>query len=77
MKIGIVSFCWRDCVRFRAVKKTPPRIAPQKAISITGELKYQACDKANCYPPTSVPLKWQLQILPLDLKRSPNAIRHN
>jgi hypothetical protein len=52
-------------------------VSAQKAISITGELKYQACDKAICYPPTSVPLKWQLQILPLDLKRSPNAIRHN
>ena len=52
-------------------------VGVQKTISITGELKYQACDKATCYPPTSVPLKWQLQILPLDLKRSPNGIRHN
>jgi len=52
-------------------------VGAQKTISIAGELKYQACDKAICYPPTSVPLKWQLQILPLDLKRSPDAIRHN
>jgi DsbC/DsbD-like thiol-disulfide interchange protein len=52
-------------------------VSAQKTISITGELKYQACDKAICYPPTSVPVSWQLQILPLDLKRSPNAIRHN
>jgi hypothetical protein len=52
-------------------------VSAQKTISITGELKYQACDETICYPPTSVPLKWQLQILPLDLKRSPNAIRHN
>jgi hypothetical protein len=51
-------------------------VSAQKTISITGELKYQACDKAICYPPTSVPLKWQLQILPLDLKRSPRAIEH-
>jgi hypothetical protein len=48
----------------------------EKTISITGELKYQACDRAICYPPASVPLKWQLQILPLDLKRSPKAIQH-
>ena len=48
----------------------------EKAISITGELKYQACDKTVCYPPTSVPVKWQLQVLPLDLKRSPEPIRH-
>jgi AhpC/TSA family/Thiol:disulfide interchange protein DsbD, N-terminal len=52
-------------------------VSAQKTISITGELKYQACDMAICYPPASVPLKWQLQILPLDLKRSPKAIRHN
>ena len=52
-------------------------VGAQKTISITGELRYQACDKATCYPPTSVPLKWQLQILPLNLKRSPNGIRHN
>jgi hypothetical protein len=52
-------------------------VSAQKTISITGELKYQACDKAICYPPTSVRVSWQLQILPLDLKRSPNAIRHN
>jgi hypothetical protein len=45
----------------------------QKTISITGELKYQACDKAVCYLPTSVPVKWQPQVLPLDLKRSPSS----
>jgi hypothetical protein len=52
-------------------------VSAQKTISIAGELKYQACDKAICYPPASVPVKWQLQILPLDLKRSPKAIQHN
>jgi DsbC/DsbD-like thiol-disulfide interchange protein len=52
-------------------------VGSQKTISITGELRYQACDMSICYPPTSVPIKWQLQILPLDLKRSPNDIRHN
>jgi hypothetical protein len=48
----------------------------EKTIPITGELKYQACDKTVCYPPTSVAVNWQLQVLPLDLKRSPQAIRH-
>jgi len=52
-------------------------VSAQRAISIAGELKYQACDKAICYPPASVPLKWQLQVVPLDLKRSPKTIRHN
>jgi hypothetical protein len=48
----------------------------EKTIAIAGELKYQACDKTVCFPPSSVPVKWQLQILPLDMKRSPEAIRH-
>jgi hypothetical protein len=48
----------------------------KRTIPITGELKYQACDNTICYPPTSVPLRWELQVLPLDLKRSPEAIQH-
>jgi hypothetical protein len=48
----------------------------KRTVAITGELKYQACDKTVCYPPTSVPLKWELEVLPLDLKRSPEAIQH-
>jgi hypothetical protein len=37
---------------------------------------YQACAKTVCYLPTSVPLSWELEVLPLDLKRSPEAIQH-
>jgi hypothetical protein len=48
----------------------------KRTVAIKGELKYQACDKTVCYPPTSVPLSWELEVLPLDLKRSPEAIRH-
>ena len=51
-------------------------VASGKKISITGELKYQACDKRVCYPPTSVPVMWSLQVFPMDLERSPDAIRH-
>ncbi len=47
-----------------------------KAVSIAGELQYQACDQTICYPPTSVPVKWELKVEPLDLKRSPGDIRH-
>lgn len=47
-----------------------------KAVTITGELKYQACDKTICYQPASVPVRWQLQVLPLDRQRAPAAIQH-
>jgi len=47
-----------------------------KTVSIAGELQYQACDETICYPPTSVPVKWELQVKPLDIRRSPGNIRH-
>ena len=55
---------------FRAV------FSADKKISITGELLYQACDETTCYRPTSVPVKWELTVQPLDLHRSPEKIRH-
>ena len=47
-----------------------------KAISIRGQLKYQACDDKVCYPPTSVPVAWEVQIAPLDVARSPESMQH-
>ncbi len=47
-----------------------------RMFTITGKLDYQACDKTKCYRPTSVPLKWQLQVFPLDRTRAPVEIRH-
>lgn len=47
-----------------------------KLFTITGKLEYQACDKTTCYVPTSVPVKWQLQVFPLDRTRAPVEIRH-
>jgi hypothetical protein len=47
-----------------------------KTFTLTGKLEYQACDKTMCYVPTSVPVKWQLQVFPLDRTRAPIDIRH-
>jgi len=47
-----------------------------KTLTITGKLEYQACDKTICYLPTSVPVKWELQVFPLDRTRAPVEIRH-
>jgi len=47
-----------------------------KRFTITGKLEYQACDNTTCYMPTSVPVKWQLQVFPLDRMRAPEEIRH-
>jgi AhpC/TSA family protein/cytochrome c biogenesis DsbD-like protein len=45
-------------------------------LTVSGRLEYQACDKTTCYLPTSVPVKWQLQVFPLDRTRAPADIRH-
>jgi len=47
-----------------------------KTFTISGRLEYQACDKTVCYLATSVPVKWQLQVFPLDRTRAPVNIRH-
>jgi hypothetical protein len=47
-----------------------------KTITVTGQLNYQACNKTVCFLPMSAPLSWQLEIVPLDHQRSPEAIRH-
>jgi Disulphide bond corrector protein DsbC/AhpC/TSA family len=55
---------------FRAV------FSSAKTVTISGELTYQACDQTTCFVPASVLVMWHLQVLPLDLKRSPDSIRH-
>ena len=50
--------------------------ADGKTITIAGELEYQACDSKICFTPASVPVQWQLQVLPLDRQRAPDDIQH-
>jgi hypothetical protein len=50
--------------------------ADGKTVRITGKLEYQACDRKICYLPTSAPVEWRVQILPLDRQRAPEEIRH-
>lgn len=47
-----------------------------KKVTVKGTLDYQACDSKICYLPATVPVEWQLQILPLDRLRAPEDIRH-
>jgi len=47
-----------------------------KTFTIAGKLEYQACDNTKCYLPASVPVKWQLQVFPLDRTQAPVDIRH-
>jgi len=51
-------------------------LSGETTLTIAGNLIYQACDKTTCYPPNSVPLKWTLRLIQLDLKRSSDRIQH-
>jgi len=51
-------------------------LSSEKTVAVKGELRYQACSMKICYPPTSVPVSWELKVQPLDLHRSPGEIRH-
>ena len=50
--------------------------ADGKTFTITGKFDYQACDSKICFLPTSVPVRWQLEVFPLDHVRAPEAVRH-
>ena len=39
--------------------KTPP---PGKAIVVSGAVNYQACDDRLCFPPTSQPVFWRIEV---------------
>jgi peroxiredoxin len=47
-----------------------------KKVTVKGTLEYQACDSKICFLPATVPVEWQLQVLPLDRQRAPEDIRH-
>lgn len=47
-----------------------------KLVAIKAKLEYQACDSKICFLPVTVPVEWQLQVVPLDRQRAPEDIRH-
>jgi hypothetical protein len=47
-----------------------------RTLTIHGTLHYQACDNKTCFLPNTVPVEWQLHVLPLDRQRAPEEIRH-
>jgi hypothetical protein len=47
-----------------------------KTVTVKGVFKYQACDETTCYMPAQIPVIWEIQVLPLDFQRAPEAIQH-
>jgi len=59
-----------------ATKEFNSSIGTGKTIHIVGKLLYQACDDHQCYSPVQQSVSWNVQVLPLDRVRSPEAIQH-
>jgi Disulphide bond corrector protein DsbC len=39
-------------------------------LTLDGKLRYQACDSKICYPPASVPVSWQVTVVPSKTQRA-------
>lgn len=48
---------------------------PDRALTVAGSFRYQACDDRMCYPPRTVPLQWTFRIQPLDSQRAPAELQ--
>ena len=47
-----------------------------RAMTVEGTLRYQACDDRECFPPRTIPLKWTFKLGRLDTQRVPEEIQH-
>jgi len=71
------TFRIRQDVKVSSAAEFSSSLGPDgKTLTIAGKLNYQACDSKVCFLPASVPVQWQLQVLPLDRQRAPEDIRH-
>ena len=56
--------------------KTIPVFAQNPQLQVRGELEYQACTSAVCFPPVKAPVEWTVKLRQLDRERVPDAIQH-
>lgn len=53
-----------------------PLLESRDPLEIRGTIRLQACDDRICWPPQTFPLEWRFPIIPPDLERSPESLRH-
>jgi hypothetical protein len=71
------SFRIRQDLKVSSAAEFSNSLSPAgKTFTIRGALHYQACDHKTCFLPNTVPVEWQLNVLPLDRQRAPDEIRH-
>ena len=71
-KLSVYTGDFDVTVQVRALKS----VLPGK-YEIRGKLRYQACDNAQCYPPKSLPLKFEVKVVkPTVVKKNPPQSPH-
>lgn len=70
------TFRIRQDITLSAQRDFVKSLGDGKIVSIQGQLKYQACDRNVCYVPVSVPVNWEVRVIPPDRERSPETIQH-
>ncbi len=53
-----------------------PLVNAHHDLTLTGSLRYQACDDHQCYLPQTIPLRWTFHYQGLDHQRVPPGIQH-
>lgn len=57
-KLNVYSGDFSISSTLQATRGTPPG-----TYQVSGELKYQACDRSACYPPRSLPVQFQVTVI--------------
>jgi DsbC/DsbD-like thiol-disulfide interchange protein len=52
-----------------------PLAGPDGKLSVDGSFRYQACDDKQCFPPQTVPLKWEFRLSRHDAQRAPAELQ--
>ncbi|MCA9797192.1 MAG: redoxin domain-containing protein [Candidatus Eremiobacteraeota bacterium] len=69
-------------VRLRATVKIDSQgewrksLKEPRPLTIKAGLTLQTCTDQVCHPPAQVPLEWTVELVPLDLERSPDELQH-
>ncbi len=64
-----------ETITLGGAEQIEPLLDAERNLTISGELRYQACDDHECFVPETVRLKWKVHVLPFDRTRAPAPLR--
>jgi hypothetical protein len=64
-----------ETITLAGAQQIEPLLDANRNLTVSGELRYQACDDHECFVPESVRMKWTVHVLPFDRTRAPEPLR--